>query len=206
MLCFWPTATKLAADFKRRKNSLCYIINAEQFRKQLYKKPFSQGAAIIHNTYRQQLSQEKVQSAPVLACFVVPDVECRLGPCPSGCCRRLGTAAGVPHRIPHCCTYHKTHVICLWLIIAMARKRILIFIHPGSRISDPGHKIENNFENLSPWTNIIVRFTQNIVTKLLNMGWGSEIRKKPIPDPGSQILRSKKHRIPDADPQHLRND
>ncbi len=81
--------------------------------------------------------------------FVVPDVECRLGPCPSGCSRRLGTAAGAPHRIPHCCTCHKTQPTCLWLITAIAWKRSLIFfyfIHPGSRISDPGHKIENNFE------------------------------------------------------------
>jgi hypothetical protein len=31
---------------------------------------------------------------------------------------------------------------------------------------------------------------------------GSEIRKKPIPDPGSPIQGSKRHRIPDPDPQH----
>ncbi len=29
-----------------------------------------------------------------------------------------------------------------------------------------------------------------------------KIRKKPIPDPGSQIQGSKRHRIPDPDPQH----
>jgi hypothetical protein len=31
---------------------------------------------------------------------------------------------------------------------------------------------------------------------------GSGIRKKPIPDPGSRILGSKRYRIPDPDPQH----
>ncbi len=30
----------------------------------------------------------------------------------------------------------------------------------------------------------------------------SGIRKKPIPDPGSRIQGSKRHRIPDPDPQH----
>jgi hypothetical protein len=42
------------------------------------------------------------------------------------------------------------------------------------------------------------------------MGLGSGIRKKPIPDPesrgqkgtGSRIQGSKRHRIPDPDPQH----
>jgi hypothetical protein len=139
-------------------------------------------------------------------------VECRLGPCPSGCSRRLGTAAGAPHRIPHCCTYHKTHVTYLWLITAIIQKRILIFINsdPGSRIPVTKLKIilfVNRYrKNLSQLTKNYGIITQNIVTKLLNMGWGSGIRKKPITDPGFQILRSKKHRIPDPDPQHLRND
>ncbi len=31
---------------------------------------------------------------------------------------------------------------------------------------------------------------------------GSGIRKKPIPNPGSRIPGSKRHRIPDPDPQH----
>jgi hypothetical protein len=31
---------------------------------------------------------------------------------------------------------------------------------------------------------------------------GSGIGKKPIPDPGSRIQGSKRHRIPDPDPQH----
>jgi hypothetical protein len=34
------------------------------------------------------------------------------------------------------------------------------------------------------------------------MALGSGIRKKPIPDPGSRIQGSKRHRIPDPDPQH----
>jgi hypothetical protein len=34
------------------------------------------------------------------------------------------------------------------------------------------------------------------------MGLGSGIRKKPIPDPGSRNQGSKRHRIPDPDPQH----
>jgi|LakMenE01Jun11ns_1017448.scaffolds.fasta_scaffold8869199_1 hypothetical protein len=41
-------------------------------------------------------------------------------------------------------------------------------------------------------------FNQNIVTKLKkNIGLGSGIRKKPIPDPGSQIQGSKRHWIPE---------
>ncbi len=34
------------------------------------------------------------------------------------------------------------------------------------------------------------------------MALGSGIRKKPIPDPGSRIQGSKRHRIPDPDPQY----
>ncbi len=65
------------------------------------------------------------------------------------------------------------------------------------------------------WANfqrIIELFTQKIVTKLSKIWvWdpGSEIRdlrsgiqKKPIPDPGSRVQGSKRHRIPDPDPQH----
>ncbi len=39
------------------------------------------------------------------------------------------------------------------------------------------------------------------------MGLGSGIRdpEKPIPDPGSRIQGSKRHRIPDPDPQHCNN-
>ncbi len=36
------------------------------------------------------------------------------------------------------------------------------------------------------------------------MDLGSGIRKKPIPDPGSRIQGSKRHRIPDPDPQHCK--
>jgi hypothetical protein len=58
------------------------------------------------------------------------------------------------------------------------------------------------------WANfqrIIELFTQKIVTKLSKI-WisdpGSEIRKKPIPDPGSRGQKSTGSRIPDPDPQH----
>ncbi len=58
------------------------------------------------------------------------------------------------------------------------------------------------------WANfqrIIELFTQKIVKKLSKIWvWdpGSETRKKLIPDPGSRIQGSKRHRIPDPDPQH----
>jgi hypothetical protein len=58
------------------------------------------------------------------------------------------------------------------------------------------------------WANfqrIIELFTQKIVTKLSKTWvWDprSGIRKKPIPDSGSRMQGSKKHRIPDPDPQH----
>ncbi len=91
-------------------------------------------------------------------------------------------------------------------------RRILIFTHPGSRISDPGsknrnkregwkkfvvipffihkfHKIVNYFifEMLKKkiWANfrrIIELFTQKIVTN--SQKYGFRIRKKPIQDPG----------------------
>ncbi len=122
--------------------------------------------------------------------------------------------------------------------------RILIFTHPGSRISDPGSKnsikregwkkiwchnflcshkfhIIVHYFSLKCWRKkfgpnfqrIIELFTQKIVTKLSKVWvWDprSGIRKKPIPDPGSwgqkgtgsRILGSKRHRIPDPDPQH----
>jgi hypothetical protein len=57
------------------------------------------------------------------------------------------------------------------------------------------------------WANfqrIIEFFTQKIVTKLSKVWvWDprSGIRKKPIPDLGSTIQGSKRHRIPDPDPQ-----
>ncbi len=102
--------------------------------------------------------------------------------------------------------------------------RILIFTRPGSRIPNPGsknsnkregwkkischtflcsnkfHKIVNyfSFEVLKKkiWANfkrIIEFFTQKIVTKLSKI-W--------VWDPGSLIQGSKRHRIPDPDPQH----
>ncbi len=52
-------------------------------------------------------------------------------------------------------------------------------------------------------------YPKNCHQALKNMGLGSgirdprsRIRKKPIPDPGSRIQGSKRHRIPDPDPQH----
>jgi hypothetical protein len=52
---------------------------------------------------------------------------------------------------------------------------------------------------------MIELFTQKIVTKLSKIWvWdpGSEIRKKPIPDPGSRGQKGTGSRIPDLDPQH----
>ncbi len=105
--------------------------------------------------------------------------------------------------------------------------RILIFTHPGSRISDPGSKNSNKrdrwqkiscnyflcshkfhkidyffcFEVLkkkiwAKFQRILELFTKKIVKKLLKIwSW----------DPGSGIgffQGSKRHRIPDPDPQH----
>ncbi len=101
--------------------------------------------------------------------------------------------------------------------------RILIFTHPGSRISDPGsknsnkrewwkkifchtflcsdkfHKIVNyfSFEMLN-FQRAIELFTQKIVTKLSKIRvWdpGSEIRKKPILDPRSRGQKGTGSRI-----------
>ncbi len=91
--------------------------------------------------------------------------------------------------------------------------RILIFTHPGSRIQDLGsriqkqqkrgvkkifchrffcshkfHKIEMPKKKLlSSFQRIVEFFTPKFVTNLplKNMGLGSGIQKKPIPDPGS---------------------
>jgi hypothetical protein len=104
--------------------------------------------------------------------------------------------------------------------------RILIFTHPGSRISDPKtatkdrgeknsfhtffwsnkfHKVENyfTFERLKKkiWASfqrVTGLFTQKIVTKLSKIWvWdpGSEVRKKPIPDPGSRGQKGTGSRI-----------
>jgi hypothetical protein len=83
-----------------------------------------------------------------------------------------------------------------------------------SRISDPGSRIQKQQQKRGVNKNLchtffcshkflIERFTQKLVTKLTKIWvWDprSGIRKKPIPDPGSK--GSKKHRIPDPDPQH----
>jgi hypothetical protein len=56
------------------------------------------------------------------------------------------------------------------------------------------------------WANfqrIVEVFTQKMFNMLSNIWvWDPESGKKPIPDPGSQIQGSKRHRIPDPDPQH----
>jgi hypothetical protein len=99
---------------------------------------------------------------------------------------------------------------------------------PGSRIPDPktatkerGEKkffvitfyVATNFTKLQVvkkkiWANfqrIIELFTQKIVTKLSKICiWdpGSEIRDPEKTYSGSRIQGSKRHRIPDPDPQH----
>jgi hypothetical protein len=58
---------------------------------------------------------------------------------------------------------------------------------------------------LANFQRILELFTQKTVTKLSKVWvWDprSGIRKKPIPDPGSRIQGSKRHRIPDPDPLH----
>jgi hypothetical protein len=60
---------------------------------------------------------------------------------------------------------------------------------------------------LANFQRIIKLFTQKVVTKLSKIWvWdpGSEIRdpEKPVPDPRFRIQGSKRHRIPDPDPQH----
>jgi hypothetical protein len=58
---------------------------------------------------------------------------------------------------------------------------------------------------LANFQRIVEVFTQKIFNMLSNIWvWDprSGIRKKPIPDPGSWIQGSKRHRIPDPDPQH----
>ncbi len=118
--------------------------------------------------------------------------------------------------------------------------RILIFTHPGSRISDPGSKNSNkrergkkifvipfyvatNFTKLSIilvlkcWKQNLGQFSKkyrtfyqkNCQKALKNMVLGSGIRDpgSEIRDPektysGSRTQGSKRHRIPDPDPQH----
>ncbi len=86
---------------------------------------------------------------------------------------------------------------------------------PGSRIPDPGSKNSNKRERWKKF--VIILFF--VVTNFEKFGFGirdprSGIRKKPIPDPGSEIRDpektysgsriqgSKRHRIPD--PQHCK--
>jgi hypothetical protein len=81
--------------------------------------------------------------------------------------------------------------------------RILIFTHPGSRIPDPKTAAkeggEKNFVVITFY--VATNFTKlQIILVLMDLGSG--IRKKPIPDPGSRIQGSKRHRIPDPDPHY----
>ncbi len=57
-------------------------------------------------------------------------------------------------------------------------------------------KMWDNFQR------IIELFTQNIVKALQNMVLGSGIRETEQTHSGSRIQGSKRHRIPDKDPEH----
>jgi hypothetical protein len=108
--------------------------------------------------------------------------------------------------------------------------RILIFTHPGSKNSNKiegrgekkfvfitlcsykFHKIANYFsfgvlkkKSWATFQRIIELFTQKIVTKLSKIWvWNlrSEIRDPEKTYSGSMIQGSKRHWIPDLDPQH----
>ncbi len=108
-----------------------------------------------------------------------------------------------------------------WIRDVYPGSRILIFTHPGSRISDPGSKNSNKRErwkkicyhtffvvtNFTKLNTGIMLFLKNFgpsfypknfqyAPKYMGLGLGirdpgSGIRKKPIPDPGSRIQGSK---------------
>ncbi len=113
--------------------------------------------------------------------------------------------------------------------------RILIFTHPGSRISDPGSKNSNKRERWIKFVIILFLWSQisqnwilcyfwnakeknlgqfslncwsfypkNFQYALKYMVWDpwSEIRDPEKTYSGSRIQGSKRHRIPDPDPQH----
>ncbi len=106
--------------------------------------------------------------------------------------------------------------------------RILIFTHPGSRIqkqlqkrgvkknwcytflcSHKFHKIVHYFsfevlkKNLGQFSkNYRTFYPKNCHKALKSMGLGSEIRDPEKTYSGSRIQVSKRHRIPDPDPQH----
>ncbi len=70
---------------------------------------------------------------------------------------------------------------------------ILIFTHPGSRISDPGSK-----NSTVPKERVKKNFQYALKYMGLGSGirdQGSGIRKKPIPDPGSRGLKGTGSRI-----------
>jgi hypothetical protein len=72
--------------------------------------------------------------------------------------------------------------------------------------SHKNHKNENyiNFELVKKkiWANLQRVIELSAQTIVIKLGLGSGIRKKPIPYPRSRIQGSKRHRIPDPDPQH----
>jgi hypothetical protein len=80
-----------------------------------------------------------------------------------------------------------------WLVCGWSKRSwYFYFIYSGSRISDPGHKIENNFEQVQkkkfePIDKYYsTSFTQKIATKLYNMGPG--VKKAQNPRSGSATL------------------
>jgi hypothetical protein len=95
-------------------------------------------------------------------------------------------------------------------------------VYPGSRIPDLGSRIQKQQQKRGVKKNFFVitfyaatNFSklQIILVSLSSQKYGfgirdprSGIRKKPIPDPGSRIQGSKRHRIPDPDPQHCMTD
>ncbi len=98
------------------------------------------------------------------------------------------------------------------------RSQILIFIHPGSRIRNKKRRKIVAFPFLWPkilqslklfyfWTGTgkkLSQLTKNNINFYENNRKASD-PEKPIPDWWSQILRSKRHQLPDPDTQHCVN-
>jgi hypothetical protein len=93
-----------------------------------------------------------------------------------------------------------SHTICQSLsTFTFANKRKLLVlstalrisdVYPGSRISDPDPTTKEERKKIC----LLLK-----IDNFRNMGWGSGIRKKPIPDPGGQ--RSTRSRIRNNDCQ-----
>ncbi len=99
--------------------------------------------------------------------------------------------------------------------------RILIFTHPGSRISDPGSRIQNSYKR-EGWKKNVVKhffvatnFTKCKTILLLDCSrkkfrpnfkelWNFLLKKLSLSSQKYEfgIQGSKRHRIPDLDPQH----